>query len=288
MNKQHKDITDDEIRVISSSPTQETQSHNPKRHYIWWLVSFLATTIIIIVIYFLVSGTSDAEQKVAPTTGKSIPTVNEEMANQTDSHGYVSVKDTVVDDVKLRIFTPDGLSPSLFIGPEIVKDPSVKMLFPAADIRKDNGEIVGAFVLNGDLKSKGQSKAGFCSIIRGKITIGVADATPMLEQALESNGDFFRQYPLVVGGQVVENKPKGKSQRKALAEINGQVAVVTTENRLTFHDFSQCLSDLGVTNAIYLIGSLAYGFAIDQNGNKIEVGNPDGRTSFNTNYIVWK
>lgn len=30
-----------------------------------------------------------------------------------------------------------------------------------------------------------------------------------------------RQYPLVVGGQIVENKPKGTSKRKALATLNG-------------------------------------------------------------------
>lgn len=288
MKNQHKDITDDEIRVISSSHTRESQHHSSKPNYIWWLLAFLLAAILAIVIYFVISVKNNDEQIIEPAQEKLIPTTEGTDTINEASNGYVSVNDTIVDGVNLKILSPYGLTPSLFIGSEIVKDSSAKMIFPAADIRKDNGEIVGAFVLNGDLKSKGQSKAGFCSIIGGKLTVGVADATPMLEQALESNGYFFRQYPLVVGGHVVENKPKGKSQRKALVEINGQVAVVITENRLTFHDFSQCLSDLGVTNAIYLIGSTAYGFAIDKVGNKIEVGNPDGRTSFNTNYIVWK
>ena len=44
----------------------------------------------------------------------------------------------------------------------------------AADIRADNGKIVGAFVLKGDPLSWGLSKRGYCGIIDGKLTVGVA------------------------------------------------------------------------------------------------------------------
>lgn len=158
----------------------------------------------------------------------------------------------------------------------------------AADVRRDNGKIVGAYILDGELLSKGQAKSGYCAIIGGKISVGVAESTPLLEQALESNGYFFRQYPLVIANQVVENKPKNRSQRKALAELNGEIVVIMSEGRLTFHDFSQALVDMGVTNAIYLVGSSTYGFAKDADGNKFEFGKPNETGYPFTNYIVWE
>jgi len=121
-----------------------------------------------------------------------------------------------------------------------------------------------------------------------KLTIGVADATPFLEQALETDGYFSRQYPLVVANQIVENKPKGESLRKALAELNGQTVVVMSKEKMTFHDFSQSLVDLEVTNAIYLVGGKGYGFAMGRAGEKVEFGLKLRKMPPNTNYIVWR
>ena len=158
----------------------------------------------------------------------------------------------------------------------------------AADIRRDNGEIVGAYVCEGQLLSKGQPKSGFCAIINGSPIIGVADSTPYLEQAIETDGYFFRQYPLVVANHVVENKLKRRSLRKALAEWNGRIAVIVSHKQLTFHDFAQALVDMGVTNAIYLVGSKSYGLVRDADGNRIVLGSDVVSDAKNVNYIVWQ
>ena len=188
----------------------------------------------------------------------------------------------------LVILTPRDATPQLHIGIDVLQAPDVVMAVQAADIRSDNGGIVGAYVVEGNLVSKGQAKSGFCAIIDGNITIGVADATPFFEKAIESNGYFFRQYPLVVGNQLVENKPKGRSLRKALAEWNGTTVVVLSHSRLTFHDFAQTLVDLGVANAIYLVGSEAFGFAVDSEGNRTEFGKEAPSPEASTNYIIWR
>nr|MDE6854183.1 phosphodiester glycosidase family protein [Muribaculaceae bacterium] len=134
----------------------------------------------------------------------------------------------------------------------------------------------------------GEAKAGFCSIVNGEITVGVSDATPMLEQALSSDGYFFRQYPLVVGGQLVENRPKGRALRKALAELDGHISVIASTRRLTLHDFSQALIDLGVRNAIYLVGSSSTGLYTDADGRRTIIGQADRKTADNVNFIVWR
>jgi hypothetical protein len=163
----------------------------------------------------------------------------------------------------------------------------------AADIRADNGDIIGAFVLDGKPLAWGLSKKGYCASINGKVTIGVAENSPLFEQATEESGYFFRQYPLVKDGKIVENEPKGKSIRRAICDRIGEIFMVETGTKESFHDFAQALVDLGVDQAIYLVGSSAYGWAIDETGATHEFGNDayytrNIRMPKNTSYIVWR
>ena len=201
---------------------------------------------------------------------------------------YTSRRDTTVNGMRLIILTPHGATATLEVGNGAVADTTAILAAQAADIRSDNGEIAGAYVVKGELLSKGEAKAGYCSIVNGEISIGVADATPMLEQALESEGYFFRQYPLVAAGQLIENKPQGKAKRKALAEIDGTICVVASADRLSFHDFSQALIDAGARNAIYIVGAYSTTLYTDRDGARHNIGNVYENAPANINYIVWR
>lgn len=324
MSKIHEDISDDEIRIISSanlycSNPEQTQCEDDKclsfnrgeiikpkpydgnspnepdkKPKKYWLYIVIALCIILVgaVIYSLVKSDQDdtiilvtnSEKAVGDTIG--VTQISDSII--IESRGAVEITDTTINGISLTIFTPGNATPQLHIGADALRDSSAIFVVQAADVRGDNGEIVGTYVHEGKLISKGQSKSGFCAIIGGSPIIGVADSTPYLEQAIESGGYFFRQYPLVVGNQLVENKIKSPSLRKALAELNGKVVVIMSQKRVTMHDFAQALVDLGVSNAIYMVGSSAYGFAIDAKGNKIEFGKEDTNARTNTNYIVWK
>ena len=48
---------------------------------------------------------------------------------------------------------------------------------------RDNGQIVGAYVMNGEMKGRRKAKSVFCVIINDAITIGVAQTMPLLERA---------------------------------------------------------------------------------------------------------
>ena len=282
MSRKNIDIDDNEIRIITSKSGNGTP--NPPR---WLYYAIVCTAVAIIAtVYALLWSSDDAadSEELAVTQEAVVPGDTATVVKK----GYVEITDTVVGNVPLVILTPRDDSPQLHIGIDVLQSPDVVMAMQAADIRGDNGGIVGAYVIEGNLVSKGQAKSGFCAIIDGNITIGVADATPFLEKAIESDGYFFRQYPLVVGNQLVENKPKGRSLRKALAEWNGTTVVVLSRSRLTFHDFAQTLVDLGVANAIYLIGSEAFGFAVDSEGNRTEFGKEAPSPEASTNYIIWR
>lgn len=139
----------------------------------------------------------------------------------------------------------------------------------------------------------GAVEKGFCASIDGKVTVGVAENSPLFEEATDKGGYFFRQYPLVDNGQLVENEPKGKSIRRGICDRQGEIFMVETETQESFHDFAQALVDLGVGQAVYLVGSSAYGWAIDKEGNMHEFGDADyygehRRIPENINYIVWR
>ena len=152
------------------------------------------------------------------------------------------------------------------------EDKSIIYAAQAADVRADNGGIVGAFVLNGEPKAWGLSKKGYCASINGKVTIGVAENTSLFEEATMNNGYFFRQYPLVKDGQVIDNEPKGKSIRRAICDRQGEIFMVETGS---------------------IESSSAYGWAVDEAGTTHEFGEDNyytGRRRMpkNTSYIVWR
>lgn len=308
MSNKRLDIGDDEIRVIS--PTGDESPRNDgkrkRKRYLYGVISVIAAAAIAaIVLTVLRQGNADEtesedvvgspviERGATFRPRSEVKAINEtgedDMDNPTPANErYTSRRDTTVSGMRLIILTPHGAIPTLEVGNDVVNDTTAILAAQAADIRSDNGEIAGAYVVKGELLSKGEAKAGYCSIVNGEISIGVADATPMLEQALESEGYFFRQYPLVAAGQLIENKPQGKAKRKALAEIDGTICVVASADRLSFHDFSQALIDAGARNAIYLVGAYSTTFYTDRDGVRHNIGNVYENAPANINYIVWR
>ncbi len=202
--------------------------------------------------------------------------------------GYVSVVDKKVGDWSFQILYPHNAVPTLAVGKNTPDEAANAVLIThAADVRADNGQILGAFVLKGNMLSRGKSKGGYCAIINGKMTIGVADATPLLETATETEGYFFRQFPLVVDGQVVENAPYPKSTHKALVEIDNEMAVVISDDNLSFDEFSEALIKLGVDNAIRIVGGESFVSYRTADGETVAQGRRESPYE-NASYIVWR
>lgn len=305
--KELDDIRDDQIRVIGS-----VVGRKPFLRKRWVVVSLIMAllALVLVVLYLTIWSGRVLENKetempheefepaffepIDPVV-EELPMVNASLGARVDSlaQGYVEIKDTLINDIPLRIFIPHNAEMSLHIGKMDKSDKSVIYAAQAADVRADNGGIVGAFVLNGEPRAWGLSKKGYCASINGVVTIGVAGNSPLFEQATEHGGYFFRQYPLVSDGSIVENEPKGKSIRRGICDRGGEIFMVETGSAESFHDFSQALVDLGVDQAVYLVGSSAYGWAVDEAGEVYEFGEDNyytGRRKMpeNTSYIVWR
>ena len=295
---EYKEIRDDQIRVINS----ENLKKKPSRTQ-WIIIISVLTLLFVGIIIGAVSHYKKNKiqqlQEPEPALFEPIeepePVPIQWLGNAPDSSalGYTEIQDTLINDIPIRIYIPHNADLSLHIGRMNRKDTTVIFAAQAADVRADNGGIVGAFVLKGEPKAWGLSKKGYCASINGQITIGVADNSPLFEQATEEGGYFFRQYPLVSNGEIVENELKGKSIRRGICERQGEIFMVETGTPESFHDFSQALVDLKVNQAVYLVGSSAYGWAVDQTGTTHEFGDDNyytGRRKMpkNTSYIVWR
>lgn len=293
MKDKTRDIRDDEIRVIGEEEKVRFKGWK-------WLLLLLAGIAIGIVLWRVLTPREKEHYLVVPEQGVFEPsneveetvTVKTPLAKVEDTgQGFVEIADTTINDIPMRLYLPHAVSMSLYVGNIDRNDQSIIFAAQAADIRADNGGIVGAFVLKGEPLAWGLSKKGYCAIIDDTVTVGVADNSPLFEEATEREGYFFRQFPLVDKGQLVENELKGKAIRRALCDRSGEIFTVETLSIESFHDFAQALVDLGVDNAIYLVGANAYGWATDADGQRHEFGDPNPKTSKkwrNINYLVMR
>lgn len=289
-----EDIKDTEIRIISGSAIKK----KPPKWPVY--IGIMMAILLVLFACFIINRYIKTQEEIIQEEPEE--TVFEPVIEIVKSHPLqawiesldtvriqgTAVKDTIINDIPLRIFVPKNATPRLEVGYQCIdqKEKNI-LLFQAADIRADNKKIVGAFVLRGEPLSRGLSKRGFCSIIDGKMTIGVADNSPLFEEATEKNGYFFRQYPLVDEGKIVENEQKNKATRRSLCELYGRPVVIETSTPESFHDFSQALVDLDVRNAIYLVGSYSTGWCRDLDGIETQYGQWNRRRYKNISFIVW-
>ena len=292
------DIHDNELRIIGK-PAQ-SQVAKPKK--VSKLVLLASALLIITGICFIVNSfrnktnLPDKEEGIFEATPQKVnePELTpdkKEFGSEIDSTatGFTEKIDTVINDIPLRIFIPHNAIAQLCLRTPDINDTSIIFCTQAADIRKDNKKIVGAFVLKGEPLAWGLSKKGYCAIIDNVITVGVANNSPLFEEATEKGGYFFRQYPLVDNGVLVENEPKNKSVRKAVCQRGNQTFVVESQTKESFHDFAQALVDLGVDNAIYLVGGeYAKGWYRNHDNEMIDFSKGRRDRYRNENYIVWK
>lgn len=292
MDKDNLEIRDDEFRVLGTgTPVQggDPDEERRRRRQGAWVALAIVALIGLAMVFFWPDA-EDKEDVEGVFESRSETEMPLPLDTLTTDLPCVVRLDTLVSGLSLKLFIPHRATPRLVVGDLDEKDREAVMTFQAADIRADNHEILGDFVLGGDRLATGTSKKGFCAIIDGEVTVGVDADTPLLSESVARGGYFFRQYPLVDNGLPVMNKPRNATVRKALCEWNGQVLVAVSADRLTLDDFAKGLADLGVNNAIYLIGSgFAYGWSIDQDGHREEFGFEDRRPEYQKqSYILWE
>ena len=280
-----KEIDDNEIRIIGAS------DGGRRRRWPWygWLAVglVLAALVAVAVAVLLLQTPREAAVGAGATQSPS------HSATQPLSHSAtqpLAVFDTMVNDVPLTIYSLDCELPacpraSLQLGMPDREDTSLLLAVMAADVRADNGDIVGDFVVEGRQLARGEKKDGYCAILDGVPVVGRGGEAD-LKRAVDEKGCFFRQYVLVSEGVAMPPKPKGKNHRRALCVMGHGMFVVASGDRESYHDFATALADLGVDDAIALVGSESLLMYRAEGGLLHTIG-----TSYegdNVNFLVWR
>jgi hypothetical protein len=283
--KEYQDIHDDEIRIIGHT------SEKAKLHFNKTTITLAVACVVLIItlcVWLRYKYHSAQDVSYFETETNEQNHISNQDTSALSGKGYIKISEVTVNDVPMYIYTPHHAIMTLSVGLPDKNDSTLLFVAQAADIRKDTKKIVGDFVMNGQKLSFGQVKLGFCAIIHGKITLGTAPNTPLLQEAIDTKGYFFRQYPLVKEGELIENNPKNKAIRRALGIKQGQIIMIESRSSESFHDFTQALIDFGINNAIYLVGGNAFGWCYDQHGNRIEFGVEQNSLPPQTSYIIWR
>ena len=234
--------SDNEIQVLGS-PVKRSN-----RKWIWLIPIIVIGSVLLLFCFIHKEETVDIKhfktELNAPPPRKPEP----EMTSGVEYESYL------VNDVWLYGFKLLDMQAELTLDISEYTDSTECFIMQAADIRKDNGKFVGDFVLNGKKLSSGKSKKGYCAIVDGKVTIGMSTDDEVMNHCIANEGSFFRQYPLIINGQIQKNPIKGKSIRRALAKNEDGLYIVMTDERESVHNFSEALLDMGMQDAISLVG----------------------------------
>lgn len=293
MAEKGKEIRDDEFRVIGHGTPAASSDQDKNRRNIGVAI---VSALIVIGIGILAIAHWPKEEPEDPNDGLFENTPEEIIPKEINPLGvkteasFTERLDTVINNVHLSLYIPHNATPELTLGVPDRDDKSIILAAQAADIRRDNRKILGAFVLKGEPLAWGLSKKGFCAIIGNTVTVGYSENSPLFDEAMEKGGYFFRQFPLVNDGVLVENDLDNKTMRKAICTRAGQVFVAVSESDESMNDFARALVALDVENAIYLVGShSSFGWFIDQSGEKTLFAPDVHRGTYkNENYIVWR
>lgn len=263
-----------------------------KKRVPWWIWAVIGIIVITAVFFIAVKATSRqiiSEMAVASQPSEEVVAGDVWYNNiEASLPSCIAVSDTIVDSINMKILTPYNVTPELHLGQIDTSDNDILFAALAADLGRDKGKIIGAFVHDGEPLSWGLSKKGYCAIFDNEITFGVADNSPLFEQATEEGGSFFRQYPSVDNGLMVANNPPNLSYRRALCALNGKVCIIVSTNRVLMNDFSATLVKLGVKNAIFLVGSTEDGWYRNEDGTISRLGKKYRKNNPNINYLVFR
>lgn len=275
---------EDEIQVLGTSLRKRGNGKNVRLGIFALCVVFLVG----VVVWFGRepedgSGMEEERQEMEQPAISSVDSLSQSGASS------VVVSVDSINDVQIRIYALNGLSAALSFDMPDKSDTVVFLVVPAADIRRDNGGIVGDFVFRGEQLARGKRKTGYCVVLDGQVALGNAISDEAMERCVRQKGDFFRQYPLVMNGEIQENRLKGKALRRALARQGNDLYFIESCNRESVYDFSEALADIGFSEALYLVGGSSYGWWREDGRTVHELGRQDTDISLpNRNYLVFR
>ncbi len=286
-------MNDNEIEILGTEPQPDNSGKRRTALLVGILV--LIAAIVVVLILLLRQNGKQANQEA---TNNAQEGEIEEVATDTKATvdtfcvRYIMNSSSPADTL-LRVFKPGAASVELLISKDYdTNDASVIFATQAANLKAEDGGIIGDFVYKGTTLAQGcadSTTLGFCAIVNNKVILGKANPTNYLDSTISSKGFFYRHYCYVTGNGPEVFSNSAKSYRRAICIIsNKDVAVVESYGRMSMTDFAQALYDNDITLAVGLMGSknLDEWYRTDSSRTVI-YQNPYGPNP-NRNYLIFR
>ena len=255
MSKEKTYISDDDVVIIGGSDWHpEKKPGNTRR---WKIMAFaLACMLALLVMFFVGRHILHSREFVQSRTADEIITA---LTRPMKGNAGVTALSDESMGVKLRIYQLNGLKAHFADTVPDYTDSTIYLVTRSSDYKlvNDRKEIIGDFIVDGEVLGKSNWRAGFMAIVDGNAQIGVDRNLKIFNHVLENDGSMFRQLALVSAGTRCDKQfiLKGKVARCAYARNrSGELYFIETVNPETLYGFADALIEYGFTDAIYVTG----------------------------------
>lgn len=185
------------------------------------------------------------------------------------------------------------------------KDTSVLLCIAAAFTGLENGQVDGAYALEGAIAQKTPNmRLGGAILLNSKTCeifpyhaypppsgiIKEPTLSPAIQKKIKQGRySFFQQIQLIVNGQSERFFDEKLFQRRAIVTFKDKkVAVIESKEPVTLAAFSKDLLELGAYNALYTdMGDRDEGWYRDEKGNVTVIGTSRRQTEKQSNWVVF-
>ena len=255
MTKEKEYISDDDVVIIGGSDWHpKNNSNRPNR---WKIVTFILAGIMILVgLFYIGRHIFHTKEFIQTRNAKDIIAALEKPMEGKAGITYMTEE---AMGVKLKIYGLKGLKAHFADTVPDYSDSTIYLVTRSSDYKivNDSKQIIGDFIVDGEVISKSNWRAGFMAIVDGNAQIGI-DRSRLIKKHIKDNrGSMFRQMALISAGIRCNDQLilKGKVTRCAYArDRQNNLYFIETVNPETLFGFADALIEYGFTDAIYITG----------------------------------
>ena len=255
MTKEKEYISDDDVVVIGGSDWKPKK--DPGRPNRWKLIAFILAGIMVITgLYYIGRHILHSREFIQSRYAETvIEALEQPVKGEPGIHAFTED----IANVKLKIYRLDNLKAHFADTVPDYADSTIYLVTRSSDYKiiGDKKEIIGDYIVDGEVVAKSNWRAGFMAIVDGNAQIGIDRSSKIANYVKKHNGSMFRQLALVSANISCDNQfiLRGKVTRCAYArDRQGKLYFIETIEPETLSGFADALIEYGFIDAVYITG----------------------------------
>ena len=255
MTKEKEYISDDDVVVIGGSDWKPKK--DPGRPNRWKLIAFILAGVMVVTGLFYIGRHILHSREFIQS--RYADTVIEALAQPVKGQPGTYAFTEDIANVKLKIYRLDNLKAHFADTVPDYADSTIYLVTRSSDYKiiGDNKEIIGDYIVDGEVVAKSNWRAGFMAIVDGNAQIGIDRSYKIANYVKKHNGSMFRQLALVSANISCDNQfiLRGKVTRCAYGrDRDGKLYFIETVESETLSGFADALIEYGFIDAVYITG----------------------------------